>query len=352
MIAAYITGHGFGHATRTAEVLRHVRQRSPEPITVVAAAPERLFRSAIGGDLAVRHLACDVGLAQKDALTIDEAATVLRCREFAARWPALVSEEARWLRAAGARVVLGDIPPLAFAAAREAGLPAIALGNFSWDWIYRHMAARHPALGEAADRAAEAYASAALLLELPFAGDLSAFPRRERIPLLARRPRVDKAEARRRLGLGTRPAVLVSFGGLGLPGFRGESLAGLSGFDFLTSDPLDAARPRSAPAPGPIGGRPRLRRRRRRGGRRDQQAGLRHRVRRDRRADAPGLYRARRLSGVPGAGGGDERLSAREARVERRPARAAGFATRWRRSSRSPTRRRGTRPARSSPRAG
>jgi L-arabinokinase len=237
MIAAYVTGHGFGHATRTAEVLRHVRRSSPETrLTVVTAAPAWLFRAALGDDVAVRHLACDVGVAQKDALTIDEATTVEHCHVFASAWSELVAAEARWLRQTGARVVLGDIPPLAFAAAHEAGVPAIGLGNFSWDWIYAHLARRHPGLNAAAAQAATAYATATLLLELPFAGDLSAFPRRQRIPLVARRPRVETFAARQRLGLGTRPAVLVSFGGLGLPGFRGAALAGLSGFDFLVSE--------------------------------------------------------------------------------------------------------------------
>ena len=40
------------------------------------------------------------------------------------------------------------------------------------------------------------------------------------MPLVARRPAVAKAEARRRLGLDERPAVLLSFGGVGLPGLR------------------------------------------------------------------------------------------------------------------------------------
>jgi L-arabinokinase len=207
-------------------------------LAVVSAAPARLFQAAIEGDLTIRRLDCDVGLAQRDALTIDEPATVERCRAFALRWPALVDEEARWLRGAGARVVLGDIPPLAFAAARAAGIPAIGLGNFSWDWVYAHLARRHPPLGEAAAQAADAYGRAALLLELPFAGDLSAFSRRERIPLVARRPRVEIEVARQRLGLGSRPAVLVSFGGLGLPGFQASSLVDLTAFDFLVSETL------------------------------------------------------------------------------------------------------------------
>jgi len=239
MVAAYVTSHGFGHATRTAEVLRHVHRLCPQArLFVVATAPERLFRRAIEGDVSVRAVACDVGLAQKNALTIDEPGTVERWKAFAATWPARVAEEAAWLRHVGARVVLGDVPPLAFAAAKEAAVPAVALTNFSWDWVYTHMAVRQPALREAAAQAAEAYRSAALLLELPFAGDLSVFPRRERIPLVARRPRVPRETARRRLGLGNRPVVLVSFGGLGLPGFRAAALRDLVDFEFLVSEPV------------------------------------------------------------------------------------------------------------------
>lgn len=240
VVAAYVTSHGFGHATRTAEVLRQVRHLSPQTrLSVVATAPERLFRRAIEGDVSVRAVACDVGLAQKDALTIDEPGTVERWKAFAATWPARVAEEAAWLRHVGARVVLGDVPPLAFAAATEAGVPAIALTNFSWDWVYAHLAGRHPALREAADQAAAAYRGAKLLLELPFAGDLSAFPQRERIPLVARKPRVPRPHARHLLGLGERPAVLVSFGGLAFPGFGIATLAGLPDFDFLVSEPME-----------------------------------------------------------------------------------------------------------------
>ena len=39
-------------------------------------------------------------------------------------------------QAARATVVVGDIPPLAFAAAARAGVPSVAVGNFTWDWIY------------------------------------------------------------------------------------------------------------------------------------------------------------------------------------------------------------------------
>jgi L-arabinokinase len=237
LLAAYVSGHGFGHATRTAEVLREALRLLPElPLTVVTSAPRELFEDALRVPFSYRRLECDVGLAQKDALVIDEEETARRFRAFVSGWDEKVEAEAAFLRDAGARVVLGDIPPLAFAAAASAEVPAVALGNFSWDWIYAHAARRAPELREAAAHCAAAYGKAALLLRLPFAGDLSAFPRAIDIPLVARRPLVPKEDARRRLGLDARPAVLVSFGGIGLPGFRADVLASLADFQLLVPD--------------------------------------------------------------------------------------------------------------------
>jgi L-arabinokinase len=215
-------------------VLRAVRERSSAlKITICTSAPGFLFEGAVGPPLAVRAVECDVGLVQQDALTIDEAGTAEAVHHFLLGWDALVAREARWLRESGARMVLGDIPPLAFAAAAEAGVPSIALGNFSWDWIYRHFAARQPALAEAAAHAARAYSRAGLLLRLPFAGDLSAFARIEDVPLVARAPALPKEEARRRLGLDARPVVLLSFGGVGMPGLEPAAFGRLDEYLFL-----------------------------------------------------------------------------------------------------------------------
>ncbi|BDG05268.1 glycosyltransferase [Anaeromyxobacter oryzae] len=243
MLAAYVSGHGYGHLTRLCEVLRAVRTRAPRlPITIVGTVPEPLVRRAVPGDLTLRRVACDVGLVQRDALVIDEPATAARCAAFDATWDARLADEVAFLRESGTRAVLGDLPPLAFAAARAAGVPGLALGNFSWDWIYRHLSVREPSLAAHADRAARAYAGTDLLLELPFTGDVSVFPRRERIGLVARRPRVERAEARRRLGLDARPAVLVSFGGVGLPGLDRARLAEERGLSWILPEDVRTGR--------------------------------------------------------------------------------------------------------------
>ena len=118
MLAVYVSGHGYGHATRVGEVLRAVRVRAPElPISIVTSAPESLYRRAVPGPFSFRSEACDTGLAQESALVIDEAGTVDAWRRFRAGYDERVAREAEWLRLNGARLALGDIPPLAFDAA-------------------------------------------------------------------------------------------------------------------------------------------------------------------------------------------------------------------------------------------
>jgi L-arabinokinase len=232
MLAVYVSGHGYGHATRTAEVLRELRTRQPElPISIVSTTPEFLFHGLPGARVQHHARACDVGVVQRDALTMDEPGTARAWAAFAANWEARVEHEARWLRALGARLVLADVPPLACAAGARAELPVVALANFSWDWIYRHLARRVPELAQAAQRCAQAYAHTELLLQLPFAGDLAVFPRQVALPLLARHPRFTREQARARLGWTgeRRLLVLWSFGGAGLPGFDPSALAHLAG---------------------------------------------------------------------------------------------------------------------------
>jgi hypothetical protein len=243
MLAAYVSGHGYGHMVRLCEVLRRVRELAPDlSISVTGAVPEALVRREIAEPLSLRSEPCDAGLAQRDALEIDEALTLERCREFDLGWEGRAQREAARLRGQGARLVLADIPALAFDAAARAGLPSIGLGNFTWSWIYAHLAARQAGLRASAERAAQAYARAELLLELPFAGDLSDFARRERVGFVARRGRVERGETRRRLGLPAGPVALVSFGGVGLPALRPGGIEPDPDVRYLFPDELGEAR--------------------------------------------------------------------------------------------------------------
>jgi hypothetical protein len=218
VIAFYISGHGFGHASRDIEVLNALLDRRPDiPILVRTPAQRWLF------DLTLRHpvrfepAETDTGIAQIDSLRLDAAESIRRAAAFYRDFEAKAAAEAAHLRQLGVRLVVADIPPLAFRAAALAGVPAVALGNFTWDWIYAGYAAW---LGDAPDLVptiARAYATAALALRLPMHGGFRSTPNVRDIPLVARRSHRDPAEVRAALALPRdRRLVLLSFGGHGL----------------------------------------------------------------------------------------------------------------------------------------
>src|SRR5580704_6206460 len=137
LILYYISGHGFGHASRAIELIRELRvQRSDARIVVRTSVPRWLFAPIAGGDVQVQALETDTGVVQTDSLHLDEEQTARNAGRFFEDFDRRAAIEAELIRGIGADLVAGDIPPLAFAAARRAGVPSVAIGNFTWDWIY------------------------------------------------------------------------------------------------------------------------------------------------------------------------------------------------------------------------
>jgi L-arabinokinase len=184
----------------------------------------------------------DVGVVQVDALEPDLRATMACAEAFYANAEPLLEAEAAALRAAGANLVVADVPPLAFGAAARAGVPAVALTNFTWDWIYDDYdlaLGRSSGVGDAIRRLhAEAHEG----WRLPMHGGFGGFTRVRDLPLVARRSRRDPDETRARLGLPAGvPLVLASFGGVGMRDLPLGTAARSGEFILLaTGDPAGA----------------------------------------------------------------------------------------------------------------
>jgi hypothetical protein len=211
----YISGHGFGHASREIEVINALFARAPHARIIVRTSAARwLFERTLRGPADVQHAVCDTGAVQQGSLVVDVPATVRAAAEFHANPEPRIDEEARLLEGAGAQLVIADVPPLAFAAAARAGVPAVALSNFTWDWIYEGY---EDALADAPwliDRLRAWYALADEAWRLPLAGGFDSFRRIVDLPFIARHARHGRGEVRERLGLpADAPLLLVSFGG-------------------------------------------------------------------------------------------------------------------------------------------
>jgi len=217
LIVFYISGHGFGHASRSIELIRALVRRRPDlRITVKTTAPRWLFERVPA--VSYERFDTDVGMTQHDSLTIDVADTTARAARFYRDFDRRADAEAAWLSASGVQLVLADIPPLAHAAAASASLPSIAIGNFTWDWIYDGYDSFRMEASAVIDVIRRAYALATLALRLPMHGGFEPMAAvTVDIPFIARRSTRDPADTRRRLGVpDDRPFVLASFGAYGL----------------------------------------------------------------------------------------------------------------------------------------
>jgi L-arabinokinase len=231
-VALAVSGHGFGHAVRSAEVAQALLERRAR-VLVRSDAPRWLFPAGVEW-LPSPGWPLDVGVVQHDGLEFDIDATRSTWRAFARDFAARARDEARILQGMGVHIVVGDIPPLAFAAAAHAGLPSFAVGNFTWDWIY----AAWPDFDDIVACARHGYADAELLLRLPMhatdADAFAAFRAVEDVPFVARRATRPRQEVRRGLGVSLdRRLVLVSFGGFQATGLDLRGLGAWPEYTFV-----------------------------------------------------------------------------------------------------------------------
>lgn len=234
-IAYYITGHGYGHAVRSSEVIRTLIRSDPElTVHVRSTAPRWLFPDNVH----YHSRAVDVGIIQRDSLDMDLDATLRACRSLHDDAARVVTDELHFVRNNDIRLIVGDIPPVCFAVAARAAIPSVAIGNFSWDVIYSAYRNAQPRFQALIDEMQSWYATATLALTLPYPCDMDVFSRCEAIPWIARPSLLDKNEARAIFALPERTTVvLLSFGGLGLRRLSRSALQQMRDYVFvITAD--------------------------------------------------------------------------------------------------------------------
>jgi L-arabinokinase len=217
-ICFYISGHGFGHASRQIEIINAFGAIRPTThLLIRTAAPRWLFDRTlrVSADLIAGD--CDTGVVQRDSLHLDADETIRRAAEFhqTVRDRGLI--EAAFLRQHGVRLVIADAPPLACTAASIAGVKSVVVSNFTWDWIYQ---AYTPEIEQASwlpGALREAYHLATAAWRLPMHGGFEGIARVIDVPLVARHARHRRADVREMCRLPhDKRVALVSFGGYGV----------------------------------------------------------------------------------------------------------------------------------------
>jgi hypothetical protein len=236
-ILYYITGHGFGHAVRSNQVIRRLLELRPDlKVHVRTTAPAWLFVDPLARIIHSPQ-SMDVGVVQKDSLDMDLDETLRACQALRAGISRTIDRELSFIRENRIELISGDIPPLCFEIASRANIPSVAISNFIWSWIYRAYTKEYPGFVPLIDEMEGFYSKATLALTLPYSCDMEIFPTREPIPWIARTSSLTKEEARAKFGLpGSAPIVLLSFGGLGLQRLSLGNVKRLRKFFFIATD--------------------------------------------------------------------------------------------------------------------
>ncbi len=231
----YISGHGFGHATRSWEVIKRLKALRPDwCIYVRTSASPGIFEEPEAG-VYLHYGIYDVGVVQSDGLNLDVSQTVSRNRQFRMSMDGIIAQELEEARKHQVSMIVTDIPSIAMRIAHQLAVPGVTITNFSWDWIYEVWTDQHPEMASIVSQIRQDYSYTDLLLRLPFSADLPAFPYVEDIPMICRKSQITPSEVRCFLGITEdKPIVLLSFGGMGLRTGNLEKLSGLQKYHFLS----------------------------------------------------------------------------------------------------------------------
>lgn len=167
----------------------------------MTGTPARVFTREIQSErLKVRDTILDSGSHQKDAFTVDQVESLRQYEATAGgeRREELLAREVDWLTANNTDVVVSDIVPLAFVASLRAGVPSVAVSNFSWDFIYsEYLTTAGSQFRKLVWQIADDYACATKLLRLPGYVPMPAFREIVDVPMVVRPARRTREETRR-----------------------------------------------------------------------------------------------------------------------------------------------------------
>lgn len=238
-IAYFISGHGYGHAVRSAQLINAL---SEVRFSIFSTIPRSYFERELTGPFDYYCIELDSGCAQTNAFEIDIDRTFEQYAAIEDQRDKKIAQCCDLLRSKRVEFVIGDIAPLAFAIANQLRLPSLAISNFTWVEIYQEYVSREPRFKQLILSIKEDYANASCYARLKPGLDQHPFERVEDVPLLCR----NKAKSRQwlfeTLNLDTgKKLCLIYIGQYGLSVTRWQNLSAYRDWQFAGIYPLENA---------------------------------------------------------------------------------------------------------------
>lgn len=214
-IAAFISSHGFGHASRLSAIIESVTWKNPAvKISIFTETPRWVFEDSLSCPFAYQKARTDVGIVQLTPIEMDIPGTLRKLETFIAELPLNADMIAEKLRKEAVDFVVADISPLGIVSANRAGIPVLLLENFTWDWIYEPFSRKYPRFTEISAAMKRIFESASIhgqYLPACVPSESCDFE----LPPVSRKPRTSADAVRQRLGV--RPdekLAIVAMGGI------------------------------------------------------------------------------------------------------------------------------------------
>ncbi|WP_163182671.1 glycosyltransferase family protein [Neobacillus sedimentimangrovi] len=137
-IAYYISDYGYGHASRSIAIMRKLLENRNLNIIVCHSFALPFIKASINCNrISYREIGTDIGyFLEKDSIFPDKIQLLEQYKKFTSNWESKIKKEQKFLSDNRVDLVLSDISPLPFEAARNLGIPSVGISNFTWYSAY------------------------------------------------------------------------------------------------------------------------------------------------------------------------------------------------------------------------
>ena len=215
-IAYYVSGHGFGHISRSYEVVKYLLEKK-EVSRIFINSTRKDFIKDKKENLIFRDVAVDVGMIQQTSISLDVPKTLEAIFEFERIQKQIIEQEISFLKQEKIDLVISDSSSLPFVIADKLDLPSYFVGNFTWDFIYQNYINVSHHFQRYANSLREEYALCKFGFILPFHCPMHSIPKKKNIGIVGRKTSLDRQTIREMVQFSPENKYfLFSFGAYGI----------------------------------------------------------------------------------------------------------------------------------------
>jgi hypothetical protein len=215
-IAYYISGHGFGHISRSYEIIKYFLDHKKD-LRIFLRTTRGSFIKENRENLIVHPVQTDVGMYQKNSISLDIEKTLFELKELEHKKESICKQEIEFLKKENISYLISDSSSFPFVFSNELKIPSAFIGNFTWDFIYSAYSNEYPEFNFFIQTIANEYKLADKGLFLPFTCPMKNFTKYKNIGMIGRKPNLKKEEARKKYSFQKEAMyILFSFGAYGL----------------------------------------------------------------------------------------------------------------------------------------